>query len=263
MRKTINTLFLTIATILAASCADGTFPLVPREELTAAETENSELRSSLSTLQENYNKQNKELSYVLSELASICNQTSQIRLHSGETPLSELDLVKEDLASLKERIAYLEKQAARARKYNKDLAIATTTIRELKETVNNQEKEITLLRKTLTERENTIHSQKEVISTQRDTILRQNASLLAQKEELAKTVKQQTELIYNAGIMFGLIADEGDFKISGRKNRDNVKAYRRRIYEEAVGLYKMAASQGHEASRDSIISVTLRMKLMQ
>jgi len=263
MKQTIHAILFALAASIAVSCTNGTFPLVPREELTAAEEENSELRSSLSALQENYNKQNKELSYVLSELASICNQTTRIRLHTGETPLTDLDLVKEDLASIKERIAYLEKQAARARKINKDLAIATTTIRELKETVNNQEKEISLLRQTLSEHENTIHSQKEVISTQKDTIQRQNALLLAQKEELAKTVRQQTELIYNAGIMFSLLADEGDFKISGRKNRYNVNAYRKRIYEEAVSLYKMAASQGHEDSRDSIISVTLKMKLLQ
>lgn len=247
------------AGLILSSCGNSNeFPLVKRSVLDASENENKELKNSLQAVQESYAKQNEELNSILAELSSISYTTQRIQLNVAgeENKVTEVDRIYESIDALKSRIDKLEKEASRARKLNKDLAIATKTIAQLRETVSNQEKEILVLKQTIADRDATIR-------VQNDTISSKNRTISGQKDKIQQVLTRQTEMLYQAGVEFETIADNGDFKISGRKDKANVKNYREAIYEKAAQYYLMAAEQGHpkaQASYDALKAKLLAQK---
>lgn len=251
----MKTKFLIIAATLATlivSCDGSQMPWVSREDYNAAKTEAEETKTRLDSIQTCYAKQTENMSMILSEIASLSRRTSTLSLSSGEKPASEINIAMNDINAVRARIDELEKDADKVRKLDKDLAISRQTIDQLRETVASQEKQIKSLREQIASQGKTIETQQSTIALQKDTISIQNKKLRQQTEQLEKTVWKQVELIYDAGNEFCRIADEGDFKITGRKNKQNVKEYRRLIYEEALGLYEVAAQEGHKAAKDSV-----------
>ena len=261
MKGRIIGLALLSAFALAWACDDS--PYVSRDEFVSAQKESQQLRDSLTDLQVVFAKQNENLNYILSELASLSNRTSRVKLNAGEAPASQMDAVKEDLSSLKERIDALEKDSERMRKLDRSLAVSAKTIADLRETVANQEKEIARLQKQNQDHVATIRSQNTTISVQKDSILAQVNQLQKQKEELALSVRKQTELIYQAGVLLTEIADDGDFRVSGKRNKDAVRQYRLRIYEDAINMYSNAAKEGHQAARDSVIAMKGKIRSLK
>lgn len=150
----------------------------------------------------------------------------------------------------------MEREAAKARKIDKNLALATKTIKELRSTIANQEKEINILKATIEDNNVTIRGQKKTIDDQYSTIL-------SQKQELAKIVEKQTELIFKTGIELETIADEGDFSISGRRNKRTVKEYRISIYQKAIESYRMAASQGYAGAQERIKNIETKIAALK
>lgn len=257
-----NILNLFLIALLAVSCIDGHFPLVSREDYEASEHFNRKLTASLDSVQRAYARQNQDLAGILSELASVSNRTSRLRI--GESmPISQIEEAREDLETIRVKISRLEKDAAAVRKLNSSLAVATRTIQDLKETVSWQESEINKLRTELVEKNQTIQKQSSIITAQNDTISSQVRSILKQKEALDNTVSKQKEMIYSAGVKLGEIADNGDFVISGRKNKEKLFGYRLSIYREALKYYQMAADEGHPAARDSVIALGSRLRFME
>ena len=48
------------------------------------------------------------------------------------------------------------------------------------------------------------------------------------------------------------IADNGDFKVTGRKNKTSVNEYRKSIYVRAIEYYKTALSEGHNLAQERL-----------
>lgn len=240
--------FIIFAAILY-SCEGGQFPGMNshKEALEAAEKENLELKEALSESQQRFAAQNKELASILHELSSISYSAAAVQLHveNGGAGRSRVDSVYDNISVIKDRIARLEKEAARARKVDKELAVSVTTIQELRTTVSNLENQVTVLRRKVSEHEGTIREQKETIVSHESTISKQNDTILLQQDKIEETLARQREMLYQAGLEFEGIADEGDFQISGRKNRRTVEEYRKSIYKEAIVFYREAAAQGH------------------
>jgi len=251
-----------LALVSAVSCKNGQLPFVSRDVLEASENENKELKNSMETMQQSYAKQNQELNSILTELSAISCKTSTLQLHleNEELQQTQAERITDKINALKDRIDKLEQEADRVRKLDKNLAVAASTIKELRQTVANQEKEIDVLKKTIAEREETIKTQESTITEQSSTISEQYQTILDQKNELAKTVAQQTSMLFQAGVKLAAIADNGDFKISGKKNKSSIIEYRKSIYKEAIFFYEKAASQGLAAAKDSVASVTARME---
>ena len=259
--------FIIVLALSLSSCGQ----VVRREVLDASEQENQELRESLKEVQENYIKQNKELNDILTELSEINYQTVSLQLdvEHGSASRSQADKISDNIQSLKARIDQLEQDAQRARKVDKDLAIAVSTIKTLRTTISNQEKEIELLKQTVTDQNNTIKKQNDTIETQKDSIRIQNDNLRKQNElinsqhdQLKETVKRQTQLLFEAGLELENIADEGDFSIKGKRNRTSISEYRKMIYDKAIMFYQAASNQGHPDAVNKIAGVKAKMALI-
>ena len=258
---------LMVPTLFSCGGPGGNMPFVSRSVLENSQAENDSLRGSLKALENSFAKQNAELSHILSEIADISNRTSLIRVANDEMPLDDVALVNEDLEAIRSRIAKLEKESEKARKINRSYAVAQRTITELRETVRNLEIEISSLKaqlaksnETISSQDRTIRQQDNRISKQSDTISLQLEKITRQKDELERIVNLQTELLYSAGIQMSKIADEGDFKISGRKNKHSVNQYRISIYSESFRFYSEAAHRGHLASIDSMTVVRAKIQ---
>lgn len=156
----------------------------------------------------------------------------------------------------------MEQDAQRARKVDKDLAIAVSTIKTLRTTISNQEKEIELLKQTVTEQNNTIETQKDSIRIQNDNLRKQNDLINSQRDQLKETVKRQTQLLFEAGLELENIADEGDFSIKGKKNRTSISEYRKIIYNKAIMFYQAASNQGHPDAASRIVGAQEKMALI-
>lgn len=251
MRKIYSIVVMMFALAAVWSCEGNGF-LVSREKLDASEAENRKLSAAADSIRREYARQADELADILAQIAELSNRTARITVDGSEKPLSQVEMARGDIKAIRERIDGLEKEVEVSRKNKSEVSVSAKTIRELRATLDLKEKEILRLREQIIEKDRTIRQQDETISVQKDTISRQMKELQAQKKELQRQVEAQIELLYRAGNRFREIADEGDFKVTGRRNKMNVKQYRLSIYQEALDLYEAAAAQGHKAAKDSL-----------
>lgn len=232
--------------LLVASCGEKS-PFVKRSVLEQSQSENTELKNTLQNLQSNFAKQNEDLASILCDLSQISSKTSQFYLNVENKTVDQdtIDLIHNSIDALKSRIDKLEKEANRARKLDKSLAVATRTIKELRETVTVQELKIAELAEELKSKESTI-------KTQASTITSQSEKINAQTETIAAQAAEQIEMIYQAGRDLEDIADNGNFKVTGKKDKNAVKEYRGAIYEKAAAYYESAAAQGHQSAKAAL-----------
>ena len=248
---------IALTVMIVASCGDNS-PYVKRSELEQSENEKAELKMSLEELQGSFEKQNEDLSRILNDLSVISRKTAHIQLNVEGVPqeVDQVELISSDIEAVKKRIDDLEKEAARARKLDKKLAIATETINELRETISIQESRIAELNEKISSQDATILAQKNTISAK-------DSKIASQADELRITIALQVEMIYQAGVALEDIADNGDFKITGRKNKTSVKEYRKSIYNRAVEYYKTALSEGHEMAQSRLDGVREKIEALE
>jgi len=252
--KTLGYIALVAASMMLVSSCGEKSPFVKRSVFEQSKNENTELRNDLQNLQNSFAKQNEDLASILSDLATISRRTSQIRLNV-ENNIAESDtlvLIYENIDAIKLRIDKLEQEANRARQLNKSLAVATRTIKELRETVSAQESKIAELTEELKSKDSTIKMQKSTIAVQSQKISSQTETIVSQEAAIKKTTADQIEMIYQAGCALEDIADNGDFKVTGRRDRNSVKEYRKSIYGKAATYYETAIAQGHELAQKKL-----------
>jgi len=252
--KTINCLaVLATAAVLLVSCGENS-PFVKRSDLEKSQNENAELKDFVQNLQSNFAKQNEDLASILNDLSSISRRTAQLHV-KAENPVAEADtivMINENIDAIKLRIDKLEQEANRARKLDKSLAVATRTIKELRATVAAQEEKIDEMAAAIKSKDATIKIQSSTISVQNEKISSQTETIAAQDAQLKKTMADQVEMIYQAGVALEDIADNGDFKVVGRKDKNAIKEYRKTIYAKAVSYYEAAIAQGHQQAQQSL-----------
>lgn len=248
--KVIMILAITAAAI--KSC-DIDIPFVTREALETAQNETRDAKQALQSVQDNYARQNRELSSILAELTELSCQTTALQLNPEDEgrQLTQAEKIDGSLNAIKSRIDRLEQEANRARKLDKDMALSSQTIRRLRTTVANQQEEINRLRAAIADRDATISRQNTVIAVQKDTISEQLQTILRQKAELNDALVRQTEMVYQAGCEFERLGDEGEqtLAVSGRKDKEMVRAYKKAIYEKASQFYHTAANMDHSAAK--------------
>lgn len=243
-------------TALAIKSCDFEMPFVLSEALEDSKKETKEAKQNLQSVQENYAKQNRELTAILEEISELTCQTISLQIDSenGNRQLTQAEQVSEGLDRVKYRIDRLEKEAERARQLDKDMAISVKTIKKLRATVANQQKEIDRLVAVISDKDATIGTQNAVISVQKDTISGQMQTILRQKDELKRSLDRQTEMIYQAGLEFERLGNEADqmLTVSGRKDKEMVRSYKKAIYEKASEFYNQAANMNHAGAKGRI-----------
>jgi len=241
-----------IAAVAIKSC-DIDIPFVTREALETSQNETKNAKQALQSVQDNYARQNRELSSILAELSELSCQTTalQINPENGSRQLTQAEKIDGNLEAIRNRIDRLEKEAERARKLDKDMALSVQTIKKLRTTVANQQKEIDNLRSMVSDRDATISRQSSVIAVQKDTISEQLQTILRQKAELKRSLDRQTEMVYQAGCEFERLGDEGDqaLNVSGRKDKEMVRTYKKAIYEKASQFFQQAANMDHAGAK--------------
>lgn len=107
----------------------------------------------------------------------------------------------------------------------------------------NQQKEIDRLIAVVSDKDATIGRQNTLISVQKDTISDQLKTIQRQKEELRRSLDRQTEMVYQAGLEFERLGNEADqmLAVSGKKDKEMVRSYKKAIYEKAAECYTQAA----------------------
>lgn len=248
--KVIMILGITAAAI--KSC-DIDVPFVTREALEVSQNETKEAKQVLQSVQDNYARQNRELSSILAELTELSCQTTALQLtpENEGRQLTQAEKINGNLNAIKSRIDRLEQEANRARKLDKDMALSSQTIRRLRATVANQQEEIDRLRAAIADRDATISRQNTVIAVQKDTISEQLQTILRQKAELNDALVRQTEMVYQAGCEFERLGDEGEqtLAVSGRKDKEMVRSYKKAIYEKAAQFFRQAAGMNHAGAQ--------------
>ena len=238
-------------------------PFVTREALEFSQMETKEVRAALQSVQENYARQNRELSSILAELTEISGQTISLQVSQGDgyQKLTQAERIDNNLTALKSRINNLEREAERARKLDKDMAISAKTIQTLRATIAAKELEIATLRQSVAERDETIRTQGNVIAVQKDSITQQYRTILRQQKKLRQTVANQTQMLFEAGRSFEQLADDGEtaLNVSGRKDKEMVREYKRAIYTKAEQFYEQASREHHAeaANRYEIVKCKL------
>lgn len=237
---------------LAVKSFDIDIPYVKQEALAVSKQETVDTKRALQSVQENYVRQNRDLAMILEALAELSCQTASLQLNveNGNRQMSMAEKIDGNLDSIRDRIDRLEKEAERARKLDADAALSAQTIRRLRMTVENQQKEIDMLRATVSDREATIRTQSTVIAVQKDTISEQMRTILRQKVDLERSLYRQTEMVFQAGCEFERLGDEGDqlLNVSGKKDKEKVRMYKKAIYEKAGQCFRQAADMEHSGA---------------
>lgn len=230
----------------------------------ASQNETMETKHALDSVQADFARQNSELASILSELSEVSGKTTRLQLNVENAKMTQADEIENSLASLRERIDALEKEADRARKLDKKLAVSAKTIKQLKETVTAQQDEISRLQRTLEEKEKTIARQGSVIAEQKDSISVRNQTISSQQKAIEKTLEQQTEMLYRAGLEFEKLADDGAaaLDVNGHRDRNKVREYKKTIYAKSIIFYQEASSQNHPLADGRIDIVMEKMKAL-
>lgn len=244
-----------ITAFVIKSC-DIELPLVLSEALEDLNHETVETKQNLQSVQESYVKQNRELTAILEQITELsCQAVSlQVDPEDGGRQLTQAEQISEGLDKVKMRIDHLEKEAERARKLDKDMALSVSTIRKLRTTIANQQKEIDRLMAEVTDKEATIGRQNTVISDQKDTISEQMQTIMQQKDELKRSLDRQTEMVCQAGLELERMGTEAEqmLIVSGKKDREMVRSYKKAIYEKAAEFYTQAANMNHAGAKGRV-----------
>lgn len=250
--------------VIATSCK---FPFVKRSSLEASQSEAQAVKDTLKTVQESYARQTEELGAILAELTTLSNRTNslQIQSESSAQTLTQAEEINLNLDELRERIGKLEKEAERARKLDRKLAISAKTIKELKETLAIQQLEIDTLKENLAKSEETIKDQKDIISKQSNKIADQQNTISSQAADIKALLGKQTDMLFQAAEDFEKLADDDEqiLKVWGRSNKNKVIEYKKLMYGKAVTLYKQAEESGKSEAAERISSIAEKISALK
>lgn len=234
---------LLLAVTVASSCARAS------KEVADLTRQRDEAREELKQTQNNYIRQNKELSAIMEELNVLSGRTNTLQLNyeSCQDPLSQAEVISGDIESLKSKLDKLESTLERSKS---ELASAKKVIGNLKQMISRQEAEIASLKDTIKEYQATLESQDEKIRQQKSTIDNQQSTIDNQRSEISKKNEQLAERLFKAGIELESLADDSGniLSLRGYRNRSKGKQYRISIYEKAAFFYNLAAGEGHPGS---------------
>ena len=251
--RTLPIIPFILAAALVASCDLPSGNTVPKEDYDAVVKAYDELKVSAEATRDSYIESATAVDNILQELSQISGSTAVLRtdVEQGTARLNQVEMIENSIEDIKGKLSQLERLTADNAQYKKLVSSLKTVIAE-------KEKEIEDLKAEIQDRDRTISEQSEMISAQHGTIAQQNETISAQQANLAKAVREQARMLYQAGVDFEELGDESP-TVSRRKDKAKVKSLTLEMYEKALLYYGKAQETGYADAADRIEAVKEKM----
>ena len=256
--RTLQIIGLSGCLILAASC-DFLVPrgeTVPKEEYDTVVQAYEDLKASAEVTRNGYIEQAAAVDNILQELSLISGSTAVLRtdLEQGTARLNQVEMIESSIQDIKGKLDRLEQLTRDNAEYRKVVSSLKTVIAE-------KEKEIEGLRAEIVEKDRTISEQSEKITAQHGTIVMQTETINAQQATLEKAVREQSQMLFQAGQDFEQLGDDVP-AVSRRKDKAKVKTLTVEMYEKAILYYTKALETGYADAAARIDAVREKMSLL-
>ena len=230
--------------LLAASC-DFLVPkgeTVPKEDYDTVVQAYEDLKASAEVTRNGYIEQAAAVDNILQELSQISGSTAVLRtdVEQGTARLNQVEMIENSIQDIKGKLDQLERLTRDNAEYRKVVSSLKTVIAE-------KEKEIEDLRAEIVEKDRTISEQNETINAQQAT--------------LEKAVREQSQMLFQAGQDFEALGDDAP-SVSRRKDKAKVKSLTVEMYEKAILYYSKALETGYADASDRIAAVREKMSLL-
>ena len=244
---------LTAAALLLAGCEFRSGNSVPKEDYDAVVNAYNDLKISAEATRDSYIEQATAVDNILQELSQISGSTAVLRtdVEQGTARLNQVEMIENSIDEIKSKLSRLEQ-------LSKDNAQFKKLVSSLKTAIAEKEKEIEVLKAEIQSKDRTINEQNEMISAQHGTIAQQNETISAQQENLAKAVREQARMLFQAGEDFEELGDESP-TVSRRKDKAKVKSLTLEMYEKALLYYSKAQETGYPDAAARIAAVKEKM----
>jgi len=256
--RTLQIIALSGCLILAASC-DFLVPrgeTVPKEDYDTVVQAYEDLKASAEVTRNGYIEQAAAVDNILQELSLISGSTAVLRtdLEQGTARLNQVEMIESSIQDIKGKLDRLEQLTRDNAEYRKVVSSLKTVIAE-------KEKEIEGLRAEIVEKDRTISEQSEKITAQHGTIVMQTETINAQQATLEKAVREQSQMLFQAGQDFEQLGDDVP-AVSRRKDKAKVKTLTVEMYEKAILYYTKALETGYADAAARIDAVREKMSLL-
>ena len=256
--RTLQIIGLSGCLILAASC-DFLVPrgeTVPKEDYDTVVQAYEDLKASAEVTRNGYIEQAAAVDNILQELSLISGSTAVLRtdLEQGTARLNQVEMIESSIQDIKGKLDRLEQLTRDNAEYRKVVSSLKTVIAE-------KEKEIEGLRAEIVEKDRTISEQSEKITAQHGTIVMQTETINAQQATLEKAVREQSQMLFQAGQDFEQLGDDVP-AVSRRKDKAKVKTLTVEMYEKAILYYTKALETGYADAAARIDAVREKMSLL-
>ena len=256
--RTLQIIGLSGCLILAASC-DFLVPrgeTVPKEDYDTVVQAYEDLKASAEVTRNGYIEQAAAVDNILQELSLISGSTAVLRtdLEQGTARLNQVEMIESSIQDIKGKLDRLEQLTRDNAEYRKVVSSLKTVIAE-------KEKEIEGLRAEIVEKDRTISEQSEKITAQHGTIVMQTETINAQQATLEKAVREQSQMLFQAGQDFEQLGDDVP-AVSRRKDKAKVRTLTVEMYEKAILYYTKALETGYADAAARIDAVREKMSLL-
>ena len=244
---------LAAAALLLAGCEFRSGNSVPKEDYDAVVNAYNDLKISAEATRDSYIEQATAVDNILQELSQVSGSTAVLRtdVEQGTARLNQVEMIENSIDEIKSKLSRLEQ-------LSKDNAQFKKLVSSLKTAIAEKEKEIEGLKAEIQSKDRTINEQNEMISAQHGTIAQQNETISAQQENLAKAVREQARMLFQAGEDFEELGDESP-TVSRRKDKAKVKSLTLEMYEKALLYYSKAQETGYPDAAARIAAVKEKM----
>ena len=229
---------LTATLFLFTACEEpGT--TVPKGEYDNLMQEYRELKAGTEALREEHAAQAVAIDNILQELSQLSGRTVLLRseIESGTVQLTQVEQIEENISDLKQKLSELDKLARQSAELQK-------MVKSLKTVIAEKEAEIDQLKEQIRIKDATIDEQHRTIAEQHGTIESQNATISSQQENLRALLAEQAQMLFQAGVDFENLGDEAP-EVHGRRDKQEIKAFREEMYGKALLYYREAADAGY------------------
>ena len=175
-------------------------------------------------------------------------------MEQGTARLNQVEMIESSIQDIKGKLDRLEQLTRDNAEYRKVVSSLKTVIAE-------KEKEIEGLRAEIVEKDRTISEQSEKITAQHGTIVMQTETINAQQATLEKAVREQSQMLFQAGQDFEQLGDDVP-AVSRRKDKAKVRTLTVEMYEKAILYYTKALETGYADAAARIDAVREKMSLL-